>query len=175
MTSNMSILCDRAERSSGLILENLSRLGAALADVQAEIAKMPFLVRGFVSSEIKKTGRDLPEWAKTVERLSAAMHEVQAVVERARSAGRVGEADRATLTRVPEQVEAERGGLDALVGFMRQAPARIQAVPTAMLPADRRGELVGAIESQAEALEAILSAMPDLTAALDGLAAGDGA
>jgi hypothetical protein len=166
------MLCDQADRSSGLILDNLSRLGAALADVQAEVGKMPFLVRGFISSEIKKTGRDLPEWAKTVDRLSGAMRDVQEVVGRARSAGRVDEADRATLTQARAQVEAERGGLESLVGFMRQAPARIQAVPTAMLPAEKRGDLVSAIESQAEALEAILSAMPELTSALDGLAAG---
>jgi hypothetical protein len=165
------MLCDQAERSSGLILENLSRLGATLADLQAEVARMPFLVRGFVSSEIKKTGRDLPEWAKTVDRLSGAMGDVQAAVGRARSAGRVDEAERLTLTQAREKVEAERSGLEALVGFMRQVPARIQAVPGAILPAERRGELLGTIEHQAEALEGILSAMPELTAALDGLTA----
>jgi hypothetical protein len=172
MNSNMSMLCDQADQSSGLILENLSHIGAALADLQAEVAKMPFFVRGFVSSEVKKTGRDLSEWSKTADRLAGAMREVQAVVERCRASSQIGDADRAALAQVRQQVEAERSGLEALVGFMRQAPARIQSVPAAMLPPDRRGELVGVIERQAEALENVITAMPRLTAALDGLGAG---
>src|SRR5438105_4113542 len=119
MDTDFVRLCERADRASAAALENLAQIEVTLRDVQSELAKLPFFVRAFATSEVSRgTGQDIPAWALAVGGLMAEIREAQAAVMRARAAGAVGEADRAVMRRVGERVAAERPRLEALVGFM---------------------------------------------------------
>src|SRR5437870_1974948 len=129
MNTDFLLLCERAERSSAAVLENLAHIEATLHDVQDKLAGLPFFVRAFASSEVSRgTGQDIPAWTQAVAGLMAAIREAQAAVVRARAAGTVGEADRAVLRQVGERLAAEQPRLEALVGFLRKAPDKIKIV-----------------------------------------------
>ncbi len=170
MSTDFVTLCEQAERSGAAALDNLRQIESALGDLQKEMGNLPFFVRGFVTSEVKKgTGQDVPAWAKTVNALTAAIREAQSAVERARPAGTMADADRAAVQRTAALVEAERGRLDGLLAYMRTAPVKIQAVPGGMLPAERRGELLAAIDRQVQAMRGALAAMPELAESLNAI------
>lgn len=170
MNTDFSALCDRVDQSSATVLQNLSQIEASVRELQGEVAKMPFFARGFVSGEVKKsTGQDLPAWAQALDSLIATIREAQAATGRVRAAGAVGDADRSIVLQAGQRVQAEQPRLSALVAMMEKAPTRINAIPGAMLPADRREELLGAIGRQVEALNGALAAMPELAASLTAL------
>src|SRR5918911_4957377 len=98
MNSDVLLLCERAERLSAALLENLAQIQAALRDVQEKLAAAPFFVRTFASSEVSRgTGQDIAAWTQAVVGLMAALRDAQAAVVRARAAGATGEADRALM------------------------------------------------------------------------------
>jgi hypothetical protein len=167
MNSDVLLLCERAERSSAAVLENLAQIEATLRDVQEKLATAPIFVRAFASSEVSRgTGQDIPAWTQLVVGLMAALRDAQAAVVRVRAAGVAGEADRALLRQVGARVAAEQPRLEALVGFMQKAPDKITRVPALLFPAEQRDEVLGAIARQVAAMQSALAAMPDLAASL---------
>src|ERR687885_1360795 len=119
MNSDVLLLCERAERSSAAVLENLAQIEAALRDVQDKLATAPFFVRTFASSEVSRgTGQDIAAWTQVVVGLMAQIRDAQAAVVRARAAGAAGEADRAVMRQVGARVAAEQTRPDALGGFL---------------------------------------------------------
>src|SRR5918911_5650118 len=116
MNSDFLLLCERAERSSAAVLENLAQIEATLRDVQERLATAPFFVRAFASSEVSRgTGQDIPAWAQAVGGLMAEIQEARAAVLRARDAGAVGEADRAVMRRGGARGGAAQPRLEAPV------------------------------------------------------------
>jgi hypothetical protein len=167
MNSDVLLLCERAERSSAAVLENLAQIEAALREVQDKLATAPVFVRTFASSEVSRgTGRDIAAWTQAVVGLMAALRDAQAAVVRTRAAGAAGEADRAVMRQVGARVAAEQPRLEALVGFMQKAPDKITRVPAALFPPAQRDEVLGAIARQVAAVQSALAAMPDLAASL---------
>ena len=175
MNTDFSTLCEKAEAASGTVLENLSQIESALGEVQGKIAGLPFFVRGFVSSEVKRgTGQDIPAWQQVSGALISTVRDANAAVARAKGAGAVSNQDRGIMAQASERVEAERPRLEALAGYMQQAPSKIQSVPGGMIPAAQRDEILGAIDRQTQALRGAVAVMPDLAqslAALSGRAA----
>jgi hypothetical protein len=167
MNSDVLLLCERAERSSAAVLENLAQIEATLRDVQEKLATAPFVVRTFASAEVSRgTGQDIPAWTRAVAELMAQVRDAQAAVVRARDAGAAAEADRAVMRQVGARVAAEQPRLQALVGFMQKAPDKIKKVPAVLFPADQRDEVLRAIAGQVVAMQSALAAMPDLAASL---------
>jgi hypothetical protein len=167
MNSDVLLLCERAERSSAAVLENLAQIEATLRDVQAKLAAAPFVVRAFASAEVSRgTGQDIPAWTQAVAELMAQVRDAQAAVVRARAAGVAGEADRAVMRQVGARVAAEQPRLEALVGFLQKAPDKIKKVPAVLFPADQRHEVLGALARQVAAMQDALASMPDLAASL---------
>jgi hypothetical protein len=170
MNSDVLLLCERADRSSAAVLENLAHIEATLRDVQDKLATAPFFVRAFASSEVSRgTGQDIPAWTQAVVGLMAAIRDAQVALMRARAAGAAGAPDRAVMRQVGERVAAEQPRLQALVDFMQKAPDKIKRVPAALFPADQRDEVLGAIARQVAAMQGALAAMPDLAASLRAL------
>ena len=171
MSTDFSALCGRAARSSATVLDNLAQIEAALSDVQGELGNLPFFARTFVSAEVKRgTGQDMAAWLQAVSALIATLREAEAAVGRVRATATVSDADRGIIAQAGERAEAERARLGTLVGYMEQAPSKIQTVPTGMLPAERRDELLGAIARQTQALRDALAAMPELVERLTAVA-----
>ena len=167
MNSDVLLLCERAERSSAAVLENLAQIEATLRDVQEKLATAPFVVRAFASAEVSRgTGQDIPAWTQAVAGLMAQVRDAQAAVVRARAAGAAGAADRAVMRQVGTRVAAEQPRLEALVGFMQKAPDKIKRVPAVFFPADQRDEVLGAIAGQVAAMQRALASMPDLATSL---------
>jgi len=167
MNSDVLLLCERTERSSAAVLENLAHIEATLRDVQDKLATAPFFVRAFASSEVSRgTGQDITAWTQAVAGLMAAIREAQEAIVRAQDAGSVSEADGAAMRQVGERVAAEQSRLAALVGFMQKAPDKIKIVPAGLFPAGQRDEVLGAIARQVTAMQDALAAMPDLAASL---------
>jgi hypothetical protein len=167
MNSDVLLLCERAERSSAAVLENLAQIEAALRDVQDKLATAPVFVRTFASSEVSRgTGQDIAAWTQALVRLMAQVRDAQAAVVRTRAAGAAGEADRAVMRQVGARVAAEQLRLGALVGFMQKAPDKITRVPAVLFPTEQRDEVLGAIARQVAAMQSVLAAMPDLVASL---------
>jgi hypothetical protein len=167
MNGDVLLLCERAERSSAAVLENLAQIEAALRDVQEKLAAAPFFVRAFASAEVSRgTGQDIAAWTQALVGLMATLRDAQAAVVRARAAGAAGEADRALMRQVGARVAAEQLRLEALVGFMQKAPDRITRVPAVLFPAEQRAEVLGAIARQVAAMQRALAAMPDLAVSL---------
>jgi hypothetical protein len=167
MNSDVLLLCERAERSSTVVLENLAQIEATLRDVQERLATAPVFVRTFASSEVSRsTGQDIAAWTQAVVGLMATLRDAQAAVARARAAGAATEDDRAVMRQVGARVAAEQPRLEALVGFMQKAPDKITRVPTVLFPAAQRDEVLGAIARQVAAMQSALAAMPDLAASL---------
>src|SRR5207248_10138547 len=108
MNGDVLLLCERTERSSAAVLENLAHIEATLRDVQDKLATAPFFVRAFASSEVSRgTGQDITAWTQAVAGLMAVIRDAQAALMRARAAGAAGAADRAVLRQVGERVAAE--------------------------------------------------------------------
>ena len=167
MNSDVLLHCERTERSSAVVLENLAQIEAALRDVQEKLATAPFVVRTFASSEVSRgTGQDIAAWTQAVVGLMAQVRDAQAAVVRARGAGAAGEADRAVMRQVGTRVAAEQPRLEALVGFLQKAPDKITRVPAVLFPAEQRDEVLGAIARQVAAMQGALAAVPDLAASL---------
>src|SRR5436305_6021576 len=98
MNSDVLLLCERAERSSAAVLENLAQIEATLRDVQEKLDTAPFFVRAFASREVSRgTGQDIPAWTQAVAGLMAAIREAQEAIVRAQDAGSVSEADGAAM------------------------------------------------------------------------------
>ena len=98
MNSDVLLLCERAERLSAALLENLAQIEAALRDVQEKLATAPFFVRMLASSEVSRgTGQDIAAWTQAVVELMAQVRDAQAAVVRTRAAGAAGEAGRAAM------------------------------------------------------------------------------
>ena len=167
MSTDVATACAQAEQDSATALENLTQIEATLREVQQEVAGLPFFVRGFVTSEVKRgTGQDIPAWLEAAGQLSALIGETQATLGRTRAAAALDGADRAQLAQATQRLEAERPGLEKLAEFMEQAPSKVNAVPAGILPPARRDEFIGAVQQQAQSLRALLSA---LTALAQGL------
>jgi hypothetical protein len=167
MNSDVLLLCERAERSSAAVLENLAQIEAALRDVQDKLAAAPFVVRAFASAEVSRgTGQDIPSWMQALAGLMAQIRDAQAAVMRARAAGVAGEADRAVMRQGGARVAAEQLRLEALVGFLQKAPDKIKKVPAVLFPADQRDEVLDAIARQVAAMQDALASMPDLATSL---------
>lgn len=164
-------LCDRARQAGAAVLDDMGQIEAALGDVQGELGKLPFFVRGFITSEVSRgTGQDIPAWTKTITGLTAAIREAQAAIERVAGSGSVDDANRSILAQASERVEAEQPRLGALADFMAKAPAKVNMAPAGMLAADRRGELLQTLDRQTQALRGALAAMPELSSSLQALA-----
>src|SRR5579871_1596240 len=171
MDTDFETLCARAGESSATVLDNLTHIETALTELQREVAGLPFFVRGFVSSEVTRgTGQDVPAWAQSVGNLTAALREAEAAVERTRAANTVSDADRSIMGQAAERIEAERPRLEGLAGFMEKVPSRVNSIPAGLLPADKRGEFLGVVEQQVQALRGALAAMPNLAQSLAALA-----
>src|ERR671939_337216 len=100
MNSDVLLLCERAERSSAAVLENLAQMETALRDVQEKLAAAPFFVRAFASAEVSLgTGQDIAAWTQALVGLMATLRDAQAAVVRVRAAGAAGEADLAVSLR----------------------------------------------------------------------------
>ena len=167
MNNDVLLLCERAERSSAAVLENLAQIEATLRDVQEKLGAAPFVVRTFASAEVSRgTGQDLAAWTRAVAELMAQVRDAQAAVVRARGAGAAGEADRAVMRQVGTRVAAEQPRLEALVDFMQKAPDKIKRMPAVLFPADQRDEVLGAIAGQVAAMQSALASMPELAASL---------
>src|SRR5947209_11671116 len=109
MNSDVLLLCERAERSSTVVLENLAQIEATLRDVQERLATAPVFVRTFASSEVSRsTGQDIAAWTQAVVGLMATLRDAQAAVARARAAGAATEDDRAVMRQVGARVAAEQ-------------------------------------------------------------------
>src|SRR5437763_16398438 len=129
MNDDFLLLCERADRSSATVLENLAHIEETLRDVQDKLATAPFFVRAFAPREVSRgTGQDIPAWTQAVAGLMAAIREAQEAIVRAQDAGSVSEADGAAMRQVGERVAAEQSRLAALVGFMQKAPDKIKIV-----------------------------------------------
>jgi hypothetical protein len=171
MNTDFATLCERARQASVTVLDNMGPIETGLSDMQGEMGKLPFFVRGFIGSEVSRgTGQDIPAWSATLTTLIAGIREAQASIDRVRAAGSVDDASRSVLLQTSERVATEQVRLAALADFMAKAPAKIGMAPAAMLPADRRAELLQTVDRQTTALRNALAAMPDLTASLDALA-----
>lgn len=172
---DFSTLCDQAGRSGAAVLDNLSQIETAMTDLQREMENLPFFVRAFVASEVKRgTGQDLPAWTQAVSVSTTTVRNTLAIMSRARDAGSLDPANRALVRQAAAKIESDSARLGALVSYMQDAPAKIQAVPGGMLPADRRGELIATVERQTQALRGALAAMPAFAASLNVLS-GDAA
>src|SRR2546430_2902722 len=109
MNDDFLLLCERAERSSAAVLENLAHIEATLRDVQDKLATAPFFVRAFASSEVSRgTGQDIAAWTQAVAGLMAAIRGAQAVGMRGRAAGALREAERPVRRQVRDRVAAQR-------------------------------------------------------------------
>src|SRR2546423_13302454 len=65
MNSDVLLLCERAERSSAAVLENLAPIEATLRDGQKKLATAPIFVRAFASSEGSRgTGPGIAAWTQ---------------------------------------------------------------------------------------------------------------
>lgn len=167
MSTDIATACAQAEQAGATALENLTRIEGTLRGVQKEVAGLPFFVRGFVTSEVKRgTGQDIPAWIEAAGQLSALIGQTQATLDRVRTAGTVDGADRAQLAQTTQRLEAERPGLEKLAEFMEQAPSKVNAVPAGILPPARRDEFLGAVQQQAQSLRTLLSALTALTHSL---------
>ena len=172
MNEEFSALCRGAQDSSATVLDNLAELGRTLGDVQSEVGKLPFFVRGFVSSEVTRgSGQDIPAWVETVNRLATTVRDAQAATVRCAQAGAASGDDRALFASAAGRIEAEQPRLQKLREFMQQAPSKVNAVPAGILPADRRGEFVQAVSRQVRAVGGALDAMPGLVQGLRALSA----
>jgi len=170
MTNSFSTACGQVEQESATVLENLGQTEWAVGELQGHIATLPFFARGFITSQVASgTGQDIPVWSRTIEGLTAALRGARAAAERARAAGRVDDEGRTALNEAVERVVAETPRLERLAVFMEKAPAKISAVPAAVLPADQRAEFLTTIGDQTRALRAALAAIPGLTTALRAL------
>lgn len=171
MNTDFAALCERARQASAAILSDMGQIEAALGDVQGELGKLPFFVRGFITSEVSRgTGQDIAAWTKGITTLTATIREASAAVERIQQAGRVDDADRSILAQASERVEAERPRLDTLATFMAKAPAKVKMAPGGMLPANQREELLQTLDRQTQALRGAMTAMPELSSSLQALA-----
>lgn len=171
MNTDFAALCERARQASTAVLADMGQIEAALGDVQGELGKLPFFVRGFITSEVSRgTGQDIPAWTKGITTLTATIREASAAVDRVQQAGRVDDANRSILAQASERVEAERPRLDTLATFMAKAPAKVKMAPGGMLPADQREELLQTLDRQTQALRGAMTAMPELSSSLQALA-----
>lgn len=167
MSTDIATACTQAEQAGATALENLTQIEGTLRGVQKEVAGLPFFVRGFVTSEVKRgTGQDIPAWIEAAGQLSALISETQATLGRMHAANAVDGAERVQLTAATQRLEAERPGLEKLAEFMEQAPSRVNAVPAGILPPARRDEFLGAVQQQAQSLRTLLSALTVLIQSL---------
>lgn len=170
MSTPLSAACDQAEQSGATALQNLAQIEAALRDVQTEVAKLPFFVRGFVTSEIKRgSGQDIPAWLERIGALTAFIGEAQATVHRVRSAGAVSGTERTQITQAMQRIDAERPEIEKLTAFMQSAPSKVNSVPPGIMPADRRDEFLSAVDRQVQSLRGVLAALGDLSHGLQAL------
>lgn len=170
MSNDFSTLCEQADQSSASALDNLGHITTALRELQGELEKLPFFVRGFATSEIKRgTGQDLPAWAQMTSALTETLQEARAAVGRARAAGSVGDADRSIMVGAADRAEAAQSRLEALIAFMQAIPSKLNMAPPGVLPAERRAEFLSTVDSQTQALRATVAAIPPLAQSLRAL------
>ena len=170
MTNDGTTLRAQATEQSARLIDHLKEVEGALRDLQREVAGLPFFVRGFISSEVSRgTGQDLAAWGETITALQRETGETHEALGRAGTAGSVLDADRAMLARTSERLENERPRLEKLLGFMEKAPSRINTVPAGVLPAERRNEVVQAIDHQTRAVRNVLAEMTGLAQSLKAL------
>src|SRR5579862_51088 len=92
------------------ILQRLQRMEAQLRSTHADVQGLPFLARGFVEGDIKKsTGRGLGDWAIASNRLH------QALLPLASAPG-------ADTTQAASLIAAELPRLASLREYLRKAP-----------------------------------------------------
>ncbi len=171
MDTDIATLCERVERTGAAALDNLTRTEAAVRDLEREMGAMPFFVRGFVSSSVSKgSGQDVPAWVRTIGALTADIRSAQEAAGRARAAGALAGEDRARLPQTAEHIRVDQPRFERLVGFLEEAPSRLDTVPKGVLPPERRGELLAMLDAQVRSLRATVAAMPALAEAVQALA-----
>ena len=171
MNNDFQSLCMRADKASGTLLENLAHIETALDGLQNEVAKLPFFVKSFVSSEVKKgTGQDIPAWSDTIGGLTDLIRSARDAVQRSSVSGAAADADRSAIISASERMTAEQPKLEGLASFMEKVPSRLNSLPSGLVPADRRAELLATIDQQVRAARRVIAAMPELVQSLDGLA-----
>jgi hypothetical protein len=125
-------------------LDEVGRMEQQLRLTQKEVQGLGFLARGFVQRDISSnTGRGYDEWIAAAGRLHATLTRILSGLPAVSSS-----ADSKTIAE-------ELRRLGTLRAYLEDAPKKVQMVPGAVLKPQQRGEFLGMVAQQVEALKGL--------------------